>query len=642
MKIRNKTVFVFDIEIFPNVFTCTVKNTETKELIVFELSDRKNNLQEIVNLFWTVRDPNVNKFNPDLKTDKIFCGYNNIHYDNPIINYIIDYHRVLQKHPVWEITKSLFNLSNVIISSSDNNFSSWSKWKYATYFETLDLLTMLFSNKLRVGLKEMEVTMQVKNVDEYKGNFQDWLPTSKIDDVLEYNRHDVEATEELLYRCKKDIDLRISIEDEYKIKALNKDGVNLGMEILKQRYLSETGLKWKDIKDLRSPCEFLCLKDIIFDFIEFKTDVLQNLLTDLKQQCINPNDNSFERTFILGKNKYTFGMGGVHTVNKPSCYFSDNQWVIADVDVASMYPSIILEHNVYPEHLGKEFLKVYGKIKSDRIKAKHDGNKLVDSTLKLSLNGLSGNLQNEHSWVYSPKTVLRIRLNGQLMLLMLAEAFELSQISVIQANTDGLFVQYQKYQQPIVDQICRAWEKTTKLILEADYFESFYQFAINDYVGVKSGYSETKNSKLIKKKGMFIDEVSLGKGMNATIIPEAINKCLIDGISVVDTITNCKNIHKFITYQKVSKDYCVEYDGKLIQRINRFYFSNNAPWLYKCKVDINGNRTNYIKLNSQTGVSICNVIDENFEFPNDINYYYYIKEAQKIVDLFKCQQLTLF
>lgn len=642
MKIRNKTVFVFDIEIFPNVFTCTVKNTETKELIVFELSDRKNNLQEIVNLFWTVRDPNVNKFNPDLKTDKIFCGYNNIHYDNPIINYIIDYHRVLQKHPVWEITKSLFNLSNVIISSSDNNFSSWSKWKYATYFETLDLLTMLFSNKLRVGLKEMEVTMQVKNVDEYKGNFQDWLPTSKIDDVLEYNRHDVEATEELLYRCKKDIDLRISIEDEYKIKALNKDGVNLGMEILKQRYLSETGLKWKDIKDLRSPCEFLCLKDIIFDFIEFKTDVLQNLLTDLKQQCINPNDNSFERTFILGKNKYTFGMGGVHTVNKPSCYFSDNQWVIADVDVASMYPSIILEHNVYPEHLGKEFLKVYGKIKSDRIKAKHDGNKLVDSTLKLSLNGLSGNLQNEHSWVYSPKTVLRIRLNGQLMLLMLAEAFELSQISVIQANTDGLFVQYKKCQQPIVDQICKAWEKTTKLILEADYFESFYQFAINDYVGVKSGYSETKNSKLIKKKGMFIDEVSLGKGMNATIIPEAINKCLIDGIPVVDTITNCKNIHKFITYQKVSKDYCVEYNGKLIQRINRFYFSNNAPWLYKCKVDINGNRTNYIKLNSQTGVSICNVIDENFEFPNDINYHYYIKEAQKIVDLFKCQQLTLF
>lgn len=102
---------------------------------------------------------------------------------------------------------------------------------------------MLFSNKLRVGLKEMEVTMQIENVDEYQGSFKDWLPNNKIDDVLLYNKHDVEATEELLYRCKKDIDLRLAIEEEYKIKALNKDGVNLGMEILKQRYLAETNLK---------------------------------------------------------------------------------------------------------------------------------------------------------------------------------------------------------------------------------------------------------------------------------------------------------------------------------------------------------------------------------------------------------------
>ena len=169
-----------------------------------------------------------------------------------------------------------------------------------------------------------------------------------------------------------------------------------------------------------------------------------------------------------------------------------------------------------------------------------------------------------------------------------------------------------------------------------------YQFAINDYIAVKQGYSKTKNPDLIKKKGLFIDKVSLGKGMNALIIPEAINKCLVDGVPVQDTILNCKDIHKFITYQKVSKDYRVEYDGKLIQRINRFYFSKTAPWLYKCKVDSDGNRTNYIKLNTKTGVKICNVIDKSFTFPSDINYSYYITEAQKIVDLFTYKQLTLF
>lgn len=31
MLIRNKTVYVYDIEIFPNVFHCVVKNTETGE-----------------------------------------------------------------------------------------------------------------------------------------------------------------------------------------------------------------------------------------------------------------------------------------------------------------------------------------------------------------------------------------------------------------------------------------------------------------------------------------------------------------------------------------------------------------------------------------------------------------------------------
>ena len=641
MRIRNKTVYVFDIEIFPNVFTCTVKNTETKELLIFEISDRKNNLENLVNLFWTIRS-NVNKFNCDLGTDKLFCGYNNLHYDTPIINYIIDYHQKMLSLPVWEVTKSLFNLSNTIIRSVDGQFDSWSKWKYATYFENLDLLTMLFSNKLRVGLKEMEVTMQVQNVDEYKGNFQDWLPISKIDDVLEYNKHDVEATEELLYRCKKDIELRLAIEDEYKIKALNKDGVNIGVEIIKQKYLQATGKKWADIKDLRSPCDMIALKDVILPYVQFTSPVLQNLLAELKTLTVSPGRKGLEKEFIIGGVKHLFSVGGLHSVNKPEEIKPTETQVLVDQDVASLYPSLIIENKFYPPHLGPEFLEVYSEIKEERIIAKHNGEKTKDLTLKLALNGLSGMLQNEHSFCYSPFTVLQVRINGQLSLLMFIEKLIDLGCKIVNTNTDGVFYIAEKHLLPQIENVVKWWQKTTKLVLEADYFEAMYQFAINDYIAVKAGYSKTKDPKLIKKKGLFIDTVSLGKGMNAIIIPEAINKCLVDGIPVSDTIQNCTDIHKFITYQKVSKDYCVEYDGRLIQRINRFYFSNNAPWLYKCKVDCEGNRTNYIKLNSQTGVTICNVINENFEFPNDINYAYYIGEAQKIVDLFKYKQLSLF
>ena len=37
MLIRGKTVYVYDIEIFPNVFHCTVKNSETGEYLYFEI-----------------------------------------------------------------------------------------------------------------------------------------------------------------------------------------------------------------------------------------------------------------------------------------------------------------------------------------------------------------------------------------------------------------------------------------------------------------------------------------------------------------------------------------------------------------------------------------------------------------------------
>lgn len=155
---------------------------------------------------------------------------------------------------------------------------------------------MLFSNKLRVGLKEMEVTMEYFNVLQYDGDFNRPVQLEDIDKVIYYNQVDVGATEELLNRCQKDIELRLAIEDEYKIKALNKDGVNLGMEILKQRYLDETGLTWDDIKDLRSPCNQIHLNEIIFDFIEFQTPELQKLLSDLKNTTLKVGEK-FERKF---------------------------------------------------------------------------------------------------------------------------------------------------------------------------------------------------------------------------------------------------------------------------------------------------------------------------------------------------------
>lgn len=418
MLIRGKTVYVFDIEIFPNVFHCTVKNSETGKYLFFEISERKNNLIDLVNFFWTIKDKSQDNLwkknyttNLQFNTDKIFCGYNNLHYDNPIINYIIDYHEKMKALDVSKICTSLYNFSNIIIQSIDGNSSSWNKWKYEIYFETLDLLTMLYSQKLRVGLKEMQVTMQFRTVQEYEGDFQSLLPLSEIDNMILYNINDVDSTEELLNRCKKDIDLRIAIEDEYKVKVLNKDGVNIGMKIITQKYLEKTGQTWNQIKNLRSPCDMIDLSKVILPIVKFDTSVLKDLLSEMKNQTVSPGRKGYEKHFILDGLEYCTGVGGLHSVNTPEEIIPTNNQILSDIDVQSLYPSMIIEHQFYPPHLGKEFLEVYSQIKKERIEAKHNGNKVKNETLKLALNGLSGNLQNEHNFCYSPFTVMQINFS---------------------------------------------------------------------------------------------------------------------------------------------------------------------------------------------------------------------------------------
>ena len=624
MIIKGLIVQVYDIEIFPNCFSLTIKNTETKEFQFFELSDRKNNLVDLVHLFLDKR--------------YIFCGYNNIHYDNPIVNFIIEYKETLKKSTRLDIEYNLFQLSQTIIKG---DLEKWKKWKYANNFETLDLLTMLFSQKLRVGLKEMQVTMKYSNVQEYDGNFEAPIPEEDIPKMIQYNINDVNSTEELLYRCENDIKLRLNIEEEYGIKALNKDGVNLGMEILKTKYLEKTHKTWNDIKDLRSPCDKIALNEIILPFIKFDNPILKDLLNEMKQQVVSPDRKGYNKHFLMDNLEYSVGVGGIHSVNKPSIFIAKEDEVISDVDVASLYPSLIIEYGFYPPHLGKEFLEVYKGIKDERIEAKHNGNKLKNLTLKLSINGLSGNLQSEFSWCYSPKTVMRIRINGQLLLLMLAEKLISIGCQIIQANTDGLFVLRKKKDEQKFKDACKWWENLTKLELEEDRFERFYQFAINDYLGVLEGYKDSKNPKLLKKKGLFIDSVTLGKGMQPMIIPKAINANLADNIPVEETIRNCKDINEFITYQKVDKKFAVQYMNKFINHINRYYVSTNGGYLYKCEVE-DGKIVKFANMLTASGVTLCNDITAIKEFPKNINYKYYIKEANKILAKLKVQEQGLF
>lgn len=318
MKIRNKTVYVYDIEVFPNCFHCLVKKVEHNEYYYFEISERKNQLEELVNFF--------------SNSSIIMCGYNNIHYDNPIINFILEKYHTYLTCNYSLICYEIFNLSNLIINSE--NSISYKKWKYATKFETLDLLTMMFSEKLRCGLKEMQVTMQYPNVQEYEGDFSKPIQIEDIDKMIQYNKNDVDSTEALLMKNIDNIKLRLGIQKEFNIDVLNKDGVAIGMEILKIKYLQKTNKTWGEIKDLRSPCDTIPLKNIILPFIKFETPILQKLLEEMKQQTVSPGRKGYEKHFLLDNVEISVGVGGVHSKNDPEIIIPKENEVLLDSDVA--------------------------------------------------------------------------------------------------------------------------------------------------------------------------------------------------------------------------------------------------------------------------------------------------------------------
>ena len=624
MKIKDKTVLVYDIESFPNLFTCSILNSENNKLITYEISEDKNDLGKIVALF-------------QLK-EFYFCGFNNKSYDDVLINYLIIRFDDLRYKPIFEITWLIKSMSDKIIKEPVAN---WVDYKHAYLFNSFDLMTMSFSAKNRVGLKELEVTMGFPNVMEYEGDFSKNVPKELKDKVIEYNQNDVLATGELLNLKKNDIELRLKLNEKYKINVLSKDNVNMGMEILKKEYLEKTNKTWDDIKDLKTPCQLVSFKNIIFDFIQYTTPTLQKLLEKLKKVSIDPNNKEFREVFEIGGVVHNVSLGGLHSINNAEIIIPNEDELLLDYDVDSYYPSCLIVNNLYPKHLGIEFVGIYKNIRDERVEAKKDKNSFLADAFKYAINGLSGNLQSQYSWTYDPELVVKLRINCQLMILMLIEKFDLLGAKIVQSNTDGILIKIKKSLLPEIEKAKDEWCKLTKLSMSKEEFERFYQYDVNNYIGVKKGFTETKDPELIKKKGFFADETNLGKGMSPKVIAKSLINYFVYNISPEETLKEDKDIRDYLTYQRVSRDFIVEYNGEKSLHINRFYMSTNGGILIKYKME-KGGKAQATRICATSPVTIYNKFEDKPFEEYKVNYRYYKNEIYKIINELEINQLSLF
>jgi len=288
----------------------------------------------------------------------------------------------------------------------------------------------------------------------------------------------------------------------------------------------------------------------------------------------------------------------------------------------------MIEYLFFPEHLNKEVLRdIFIKIGERRNVAKKAGDMVVSDTLKLARNGPYGLLGSQYSWLFDHKARLSICANGQLMLAMLVEKFFQNNIKLLDINTDGTYIYLHKSQRNKFQEIIKWWEDLTKMKMEQTKFEKIWFLNTADYFG-----TYYKKDKLETKcKGIFLEKVELGKGMEFPIIAEAVKNYFLNNVSIEDTIYGCKDILKFCAYRKLKKGTQCFHNLKEQQRVNRFFACLGGAYLYSRSKDEKTGKIRITNMLKSSGVELLNFVDNKKIEERRINFGFYLSSARKIM-----------
>jgi len=325
--------------------------------------------------------------------------------------------------------------------------------------------------------------------------------------------------------------------------------------------------------------------------------------------------------------RFDFGTGGIHgSVSSCIVAESDTHQII-DADVSSMYPNIAIANRVYPEHLTDRFCDIYKDVYEQR--KSYPKASAENAMLKLALNGVYGDSNNQYSPFYDPQYTMTITINGQLSLCLLAEKLlTIDGLSLVQVNTDGVTVLCPRNMMDKYNAICEAWQQQVGLQLE---YASYSKMIIRDVNNYLAFYTDGK----VKRKGAYQYE-GLGWHQNqgGLVIPMAAEANMIYGTAIEDFVQTHKDLYNFMLRTKVprnSKLMLVMDDGTEIQQQNicRYYACKDGGKLVKIMPAlIEGGEDRRLSINSSWNVKTCNNIKD---FGNDIDYDYYIAEAKKLV-----------
>ena len=342
---------------------------------------------------------------------------------------------------------------------------------------------------------------------------------------------------------------------------------------------------------------------------------------------------SDKQTFSIGDCPGVVGYGGIHAAI-PNYFFTESEdRVIRNKDVASYYPHLMTLCGYTSRNIPSA--QVFEDVLETRMKAKASGDKATANALKLVVNTTYGALLNKYNDLFDPLMGRSVCITGQLFLMELAQHLykDIPGLKIVQLNTDGIMVECDRKDLPIVDTICDEWQSRTGFELETDSVSRIAQKDVNNYIEVQ------ENGKAKAKGGYLVRGIStvgaFNINNNACIVATALREYFVNGIPVENTINECNDIFQFQLIAKAGVKYREAYhlvgDEQVpVQKVNRVYATKNEHYGKLFKVKAENDSTAKIEMLPEH----CIIDNDNQLSIDDVDKSFYIEMAKKRINDF--------
>ena len=639
---------LIDIEVFPNFFLLGFKDYVTGKTESIEVSPYKDEREKLIE--WLI------------KYKGFVISFNGIYYDNVVLAFIkVEWESLNWLEPedfCWKIKQ----FSDRVINS-DSYWEELKPYKYVFQNQWKDVDLFLYWSKglrqsKKISLKGLAIQLGYPIIMELPYDPDTYLTEEQIEHVKVYNlEHDLGVLNllALAFEGKSDIplgnlgtiQLREIAAKKYGINAWSYDPPKIASEVLLKTYCQKTNKNVRDVRGLRFDKSAIHFNKLFSDMkFDFQSDEFKSVF----YEWMNSVDTFSKEFVVVTKSdhglKISCGIGGLHNILSNKIYTEENSYKIIDIDIESLYPRLITNFKAFrfPEVLSQyvEFTTFRITETKPNIK-KYKGTpeeqqwKNIDSFYKVILNGVSGYLDMEYSWLYYPEGIMKVRCGGQLILLTIIEQCWQNDILVIQANTDGLTVKIHESKIKWFYDLVSKTEKLYDVKFEyAEYTKMIFK-SVNSYMAV------SKDGKVKKKGSEFLTNPDLGNSVNFLVIPKCLELYFTKGIRPEVVLNDPKkynlHIYDFCASFKTSRDYQVIWNNQKQQRLNRFFVSKGAPYLYKLK----NSKTKPDNMLKGWGVQIFNNYEEKDFKDYKLDNKFYLSEINKLInELESCNQIKLF